>query len=130
MGKWTARPLTCKKQLSETSVLAKELNYAVTPKEGPKDDFIVATEVACKALPATEACQLCAEVAGILKSAKLPPPPNITTDERKALETLKKEKDVMFLPADKGKATVIIDTDKYIEQEEVMLSDSYIHEAG
>ena len=50
---------------NEKKLLAKGLYYAVTPTEVPKDDFIVATEVACRALPQSSACQLRAEVAGV-----------------------------------------------------------------
>ncbi|KAI8516223.1 hypothetical protein Bbelb_048040 [Branchiostoma belcheri] len=52
------------------------------------------------------------QVAGVLQSAKLPKP-NITKGERTALTGLRKKKDVLILPADKGKATVIMDTEDY-----------------
>ena len=51
-----------------------------------------------------EAEDLRHSVVGELKKAK-PPQSNISAKERKALKSLAKNKDIMILPADKGKAT-------------------------
>ena len=75
-------------------------------------DVVLATEQACMSLPMCQAHQLKAQVAGITKSAKSPKQ-NITKKERQALVELRKEKDIMILPANKGKETVIKDTDEY-----------------
>ena len=71
-------------------VLGKGLNYAVTPDKLPVEDFVVATEQACRSLPIDKADQLRAQVAGVMKSAKLPKP-NITKKERQALIELRRE---------------------------------------
>jgi len=62
-----------------------------------------------------------------MKSAKLLKP-NITKKERQALVELRKEKSVMILPADKGKATVIMDTGDYEQKVKTMLSDDKTYE--
>ena len=106
----------------ETQVLARGLNFAISPQKVPTEDFILATEMACKSLPADERPALRAEVAGILRSAK-PPKSNISREERQALITLSKEKDIVILPADKGRCTVLLDKAEYVTQVESMLSD-------
>ena len=49
---------------------------------------------------------------GILQQAE-PPEPNITKDMRDALKSLKEDESIMVLPADKGRASVVMDTDTY-----------------
>ena len=86
------------------------------------DEYIVATEQACKFLPEEESHQLRAKVAGLLHSAK-PPQSNMSKGERQALGNLAKNKDIAILPADKGKATVIMDTEDYELKVKEMLDD-------
>nr|XP_012143822.1 PREDICTED: uncharacterized protein LOC105662853 [Megachile rotundata] len=47
-----------------------------------------------------------------LKSAKTPTP-NLTKSEQKALQDIRKRKDILILPADKGNMTVIMDRNEY-----------------
>ena len=49
-----------------------------------------------------------------------PPPSNILPSERKALRDLRAEPDIMTLPADKGRATALLDRQKKMR---TMLSD-------
>ena len=58
----------------------------------------------------------------ILKDAK-PPPSNLTKNERDAIQSLKKNNDIVILPADKGKCTVVMDKEEYIQKMETKLSD-------
>ena len=46
----------------------------------------------------------------------------------RALQTLKKDEDIMVLPADKGKATVVLDKTEYDSKIEAILSDSKTYE--
>ncbi len=62
-------------------------------------------------------------VTGILKTAKLPPS-NISKEEEKAIKGLKTDKTITILPADKGRTTVVMDTETYTNQMEQMLGDS------
>ena len=77
------------------------------PDKIPVEDYIVATELACQKLPNNETTVLRSEMAGVLCNAN-PPRSNIPREERKALVDLKKEDSALILPADKGKATVIM----------------------
>ena len=84
---------------------------------------MVATELAsCKLQSPAEKAALRNEVLGILKSVK-PAKSNITPEERKALKEIQKNEDLMLLPADKGRAVVLLDTKEYEEKVKAMLSD-------
>lgn len=118
-----------KKQLTseEKSVLSRGLNYAVTPKNHPVDDMIVAVEKACIRLPETQAEQVRLKTIHAINATK-PPVPNVTTGEQRALKNLTKYKEITILPADKGRATVVLDTDRYEEKVQTMLSDPKTYE--
>ena len=117
------------KQLTDaqTGVLAKGLNFAVTPEKVPVTDFIVATEKIAWRLQEGEAEQLRSEVTGVLKNAK-PPKSNISKNERVALTSIKKDKDIIVLPADKGRATVVMNVVDYESKVKDMLSDERTYE--
>ena len=93
-------------------IIIKGLNFAVSPSKIPVNDFIVATESACGNLPNSEATVLRAEVIDVLRTTKLYKP-NIIAEERQALKKLQQEKSIIVLPADKGKATVVMDASEY-----------------
>ncbi|XP_072047013.1 uncharacterized protein [Amphiura filiformis] len=102
LKKWVVNLSQYKLSKSENSVLAKGLNFAVSPTNVCTEEFVLATELACRNLPNSEAVQLRAKVASTLSSSK-PPKSNISKDERKAIKDLKKVDSVIILPADKGK---------------------------
>ncbi|XP_018311528.1 uncharacterized protein [Mycetomoellerius zeteki] len=52
-----------------------------------------------------------------------PPPPNITRQERLALQDLNRDTDIIVLPADKGNTTVVINTSDYKKKMKNLLSD-------
>ena len=93
LKKWVVNVSKCKLTDDQTRVINKELNFAVTPDKLPVVEFIVATEQACRFLPITKSEQLRSQVAGIMKTAKLPKP-NINRKEKQALAELKKKKKV------------------------------------
>lgn len=62
-------------------------------------------------------------IVGILKRAK-PPTTNVTSAESKAIRDLQRDDTIMILPADKGKATVVMDKIEYERKIETMLSDT------
>uniref|UniRef100_A0A3P9IR28 Uncharacterized protein n=1 Tax=Oryzias latipes TaxID=8090 RepID=A0A3P9IR28_ORYLA len=63
----------------------------------------------------------------ILKTAKLPPS-NITKEEMAAINNLKNNREITILPADKGRTTVIMDTEQYEKQMDEMLQDRNTYE--
>ncbi|RXN35800.1 hypothetical protein ROHU_003514 [Labeo rohita] len=110
-------------------VLAKGLNFAVTPDHIPVIDMITATESAIRNnnIPEEEAEQLRAQVSMSLLKAK-PPPPNLSEQEKRALTSLSKDINVTILPADKGRCTVVLNADDYHSRVTALLSDYNTYE--
>ena len=112
----------------EKSVLSKGLNFAVTPYQLPVEEYVAATELACLQMTdATKAASLRSNVTRILKKTRSIKQ-NITKEENKALDGLKKDKNVMILPADKGRVTVVMDTVDYNSKIDNLLADSNTYE--
>ena len=63
----------------------------------------------------------------ILKSAKVPKS-NISSEERSALKTLKKDKSLLIMGADKGRSTVVQSKDGHEKKVKIMLSDDKTYE--
>ncbi|XP_062849575.1 uncharacterized protein LOC134311850 [Trichomycterus rosablanca] len=114
---------------AEKDILAKGLNFAVTPKQVPLVELITATESAIRNnnISDLEAEQLRMKVSACLSNAK-PPPSNISRDERYALTTLSKDNNIIILPADKGRCTVLLNQIDYHEKVMLLLSDTNTYE--
>uniref|UniRef100_A0A1A8F0I8 Uncharacterized protein n=1 Tax=Nothobranchius korthausae TaxID=1143690 RepID=A0A1A8F0I8_9TELE len=108
---------------AEESILKKGLNFAVTPKEIPYEEFIVATELACQQITDEgKKAELRNNVVGILKNSQIQHS-NITKEEQSAMTALSRNEQIIILPADKGSTSVIMDKEKYKQQMEQMLED-------
>ena len=110
---------------SELSVLQKGLNFCVTPTKIPTAEFVTGIETACNFIGANSetSLQLRSDCVRILKDVK-PPKSNITREESVALRDLRSDDSILVLPADKGRATVILNKDSYIDKAKDLLSDS------
>ena len=98
---------------AEKALLKKGLNFAVTPANIPATETVIAkVEAAVRQLDAEQADTVRRAVNGILQQAE-PPEHNITKEMRDALKSLKEDESIMVLPADKGRASVVMDTDTY-----------------
>ena len=62
------------------------------------------------------------KITNILTKARLPPS-NLSPDEKRALKSLRKRDGVVILPADKGRATVIMDRCDYDEKMNRMIKE-------
>ena len=78
----------------------------------PATEIIAKIESAVRPLDAERADTVRRSVNTILQQAK-PPTPNITKEQQEALKSLKEDNSIMVLPADKGRASVILDADTY-----------------
>ncbi len=70
-----------------------------------------------------QAASLRADCVKILKRAPLPRH-NVSRGEREALKRLKDERDIMILPADKGRAVVVMNSKGYTSKAKELLSDT------
>jgi hypothetical protein len=127
LKKWVINLSKFKLTKPQEEVLAKGLNFSPAPNKIPHEDFIVATELACGKLPYNESSVLRSEMAGLLRNAR-PPKSNISADERRAIQELKSEDSILILPADKGKATVLMEVTEYEEKISEMLADERTYE--
>ena len=107
----------------EISVLSKGEGFAVTPKEIPIEDFIVATEQVCRGISSKGQQQaIRGEIHRILENEK-PPVSNLSKKERIAMQTLKNDKSIVIVPADKGRCLVVLDKEEYTSRMEEKLKD-------
>ncbi|XP_046406218.1 uncharacterized protein LOC124171124 [Ischnura elegans] len=111
---------------STTEVLAKGLNFAITPRDIPRETIITEVESGIRKLPKTVADEVREDVTRVLRSAK-PPKSNITPKERAALKALREDGSIVVLPADKGNATVLMKKEDYNRKMEELLSDLVYH---
>ena len=86
------------------------------------EDVITGVEGGLQGLTGSEVDKARLKIAGVLTSAK-PPPFNLPWSLRKALNDLKKEEDIMILPADKGRCTVVMDKSEYQDKVNSLLED-------
>ena len=105
------------KVLSETeiSLLSKGMNFSITPKEVPVKEIISAVENSVKNLDKAEGDNIRAKVSLTLQNARAPTG-NLSKEERQALKSLKDDESIIILPADKGRATVVLNKDDYIRK--------------
>lgn len=88
---------------------------------------MVASEQVARCLNNTQANQLRNDIVGVLKNAN-PYESNITSQERKALKDLSNNKNITILPADKGGASVLLDTENYKYKVGYIFSDTNTYE--
>ena len=125
--KWVVNISSRKLTTPEVSVLENDLNFAVSPDALPVNDIIVATKSACKNLPDVKAAESRGRVVNIVKNSK-PPRSSISKPKRSAIESLKKDKSIQILPADKGRATLVIDNSDYKNKALTLLQDENVYE--
>ena len=101
--------------LFESHLLPKGRNFSITSKTLPYKDIIGTVEDAVKDLEKEEADTICAKVSLTLQNSK-PPKDNLSKDERKALKELQSDTSIVILPADKGRSTVILNREDYLEK--------------
>ena len=112
---------------TEKDVLARGLNFAVTPDRIPYAELIAATESAIKHnnLEASVADELRTKVTSCVVNAKVPTP-NLSKEQREAV--LGQDKDIIILPADKGRCTVVLDKSEYHNKVCELLNDRKTYE--
>ena len=88
-------------------------------------EYISAVEQTCQKMAHGEAEELKAEVKAVLKKSQHPIA-NITREEQKALNELKKDTNRVMLTADKGTCLVVMDKEEYINKaQDLLKEDTY-----
>ena len=77
--------------------------------------MIATVEDAVKDLEKEEADTICAKVSLTLQNSK-PPKDNLSKDDRIALKELQSDTSIVILPAHKGRSTVILNREDYLEK--------------
>ena len=101
---------------AEENLLQNGLNYSITPQTIPAADIIAKVETAIRTLPDREEVEnIRAKTSLILQKAKLPKK-NLPAEQKKALHSLREDNSIIILPADKGRSTVILNKQDYINK--------------
>ena len=101
---------------AEENLLQNGLNYSITPQTIPTADIIAKVQTAIRTLPDEEEVEnIKAKTSLILQKAKLPKK-NLPTEQKKALHSLREDNSNIILPADKGRSTVILNKQDYINK--------------
>ena len=95
----------------------------MVPRSPPVGEYIVAIEHACNQLQQGKAEELRGEIKSVLKKIQAPKH-NITGEERKAIDELRKYKTRIILTMDKGVSMVVMDRDDYNRKAEDILHQS------
>ena len=107
----SSRPL----DKNESRVLSYGLKHSVTPKRLPTEAIVSSVEAALsrqRELPESTKDNIRSRIASTIQSASLHDS-NLTKDEQHALKRLRNDKDIVILPADKGRVTVVMDKTDY-----------------
>ena len=115
---------------NETQVLSYGLKHSVTPKRIPTDDVVSSVESVLarqRELPESTKDDIRSRIASTLQSASLTDC-NLTKDELHALRRLRNDKDIVILPADKGRVTVVMDKKDYTDKMDSLVNDKQTYE--
>ena len=113
----STKPLTG----AQECLLAHRPKFAISHKHPPTGEYVVATEQTCSKSNQGEAEELRVEAKKVMKKTQRPPA-NITKDEFKAFNELKKDDNRMILTTDKGVVLVVIDKTDYFRKAEELLN--------
>ena len=91
------------------------MNFSVTLKNIPTKDIVAKVKTVVKNLPIAEADNIRAKTSLVLQKAS-PTEDNLSEKQRQALHSLKEDKEITILLADKGRATVILNKEDYIKK--------------
>ena len=115
---------------NETQVLSYGLKHSVTPKRIPTDDVVSSVESVLarqRELPESTKDDIRSRIASTLQSASLTDC-NLTKDELHALRRLRNDKDIVILPADKGRVTVVMDKKDYTDKMDSLVNEKQTYE--
>ena len=122
----SSRPL----DKTETQVLSYGLKHSVTPKRIPTEAIVSSVEAVLsrqRELSESAKDNIRSRIASTIQSASLPDS-NLTKDERQALKGLKTDENIVILPADKGRVTVVMDKTDYHDKMDALVNDKQTYQ--
>ena len=99
----------------ERELLKNGMNFSVTPAALPTIVLIAKIETTLTGMTTEEADTIRADLSSIICKAK-PPKRNITRKQSTSLRSLQQNENIIILPADTGRATVVLDKEDYIKK--------------
>ena len=99
----------------EKELLEKGLNYSITPTTIPALELVAKIETVLAGMPTEEANTIHADLSSVIRRTQAPKP-NCTRNLIAALKSLQQNDNIIILPADKGRATVILNKEDYIRK--------------
>ena len=120
--RWVVNLTNAQLSKSEVEVLEKGLSFAPAPNKLLTTHLIAAAEKGLSKLQSNVASDARKRIASLLSRSK-PPPSNLTPEQKRAIKSLGARDDILILPADKGRATVVMARDDYLNKMNAMLSD-------
>ena len=127
--RWVTDLTSRKLGRAEMSVLTRGLNFSVTPKEVPVAEIVTHVEsclTSAKLEPDVADAVRAMISASLMKKRELNL--NITGEEYSALDALRKDKEIVVLPADKGRSTVVLNKVDYDKKVMTLLEDRDTYE--
>ena len=115
---------------NETRVLSYGQKHSVTPKRIPTEGIVSGVEAAPsrqRKLSESTKDNIRSRIASTIQSASLHDS-NLTKDEQHALKRLRNDKDIVILPADKGRVTVVMDKTDYHDKMDALVNDKQTYE--
>ena len=115
---------------TETQVLSYRLKHSVTPKQVPTEAIVSSIEAGLsrqQKLSESTKDNIRSRVTSTLQSASLLNS-NLTPEEQRALKRLKTDQNIVILPADKGRVTVVMDKTDYNDKMDSLVNDKQTYE--
>ncbi|XP_046854189.1 uncharacterized protein LOC124447327 [Xenia sp. Carnegie-2017] len=117
----SSKPLT----VQQTKILSKGLNYNI--KDADKLDFVADLESSLKLTNLND--EIKEDIRHkVTTNLCLKRPVTLNNEEQKAIRNLRNDEDIVILPADKGRKTVIMDKSDYINKATTLLQDTNTYE--
>ena len=105
---------------TQTRALTHGPNFAVVPRSPPVGEYIVAIEHICNQLQQGKVEELRGEIKSVMKKIQAPKY-NITSEERKVIEELRRDKTRIIFTMDKDVSMVVMDRDECKKKAEELL---------
>ena len=99
------------------------LSFAIAPRSIPFEDIIAAMEPTTR-LDQDTADTLRTDMAEVLRKAK-PPKPNMSFKQHSAVRALRNDSNIVIVPADKDKASIVMDRTDYDKMRAILQDDQY-----